>query len=124
MWDGCPPIQAVAMTSLAASPAVTALDQADNFALGGLLVCDGCEQRLYPVGLVGGNRAYANICGCRLRPVDADTIEAIISRATHRHLGHLDGDASSAGLGVLFRRLLTMVRVGGCADEVICVWRT
>jgi hypothetical protein len=95
---------------------------ADRYWLRNVLVCAGCGQRLYPAGLAAGERAYADTCGCRLRPVDADTVEAVVRERLLQRLPAGGGPVLS--LDRLVRRWVSVVRVGGCAGEVTCEWRT
>lgn len=69
-------------------------------------------------------RKYMSVCGCRLRPIDADTIE----RRVYVDLARLD-PASAAGYSPekaaeVLARLYTRIEVGGTVDDVSFVPRT
>jgi hypothetical protein len=93
---------------------------ADQFWLRNVLVCAGCGHRLYPAGLAAGARAYADTCGCRLRPVDADIVEAVVRERLLQRLP-ADGDPVLT-LDGLVRQWVSTVRVGCSAGEVTCEW--
>jgi hypothetical protein len=100
-----------------------ALSTAD-FPLRGLLVCAtrGCHQRLYPQPSVTEPRAYRNSCGCRMRPVDAATIEQRVFEAVVARVPALLA-AGPAPCHTVYRSLLAEVAVGGTVDDVRLVWR-
>jgi hypothetical protein len=94
---------------------------ADQFWLRNVLICAGCGHRLYPAGLAAGARAYADTCGCRLRPVEVDTVEAVVRDRLQQRLP-ADGDPVP-NLDRLVRQWVSTVRFGGSAGEVMSEWR-
>lgn len=96
----------------------------EDFPLRGLLVCAtrGCRQRLYPQPSVGGPRAYRNSCGCRMRPIDAATIEQrVFEEVALRVPALLAPDPVPCR--AVYQKLLAEVAVGGTVDDVRLVWR-
>jgi|ADGO01.1.fsa_nt_gi hypothetical protein len=96
----------------------------EDFPLRGLLVCAtrGCRQRLYPQPSLGEPRAYRNSCGCRLRPIDAATIERrVFEEVALRVPALLTADPQPCY--TVYQNLLTEVAVGGTVDDVRLVWR-
>lgn len=85
------------------------------------VVCDHCDVAFYPLHLSSGVHAYANRCGCRLRPVPAAALEDCVRAAVSRRTG-VHGDSLMSLLHQYSRRL-RQVRVGSLAEEVTCVWQ-
>lgn len=95
-----------------------------HFPLRGLLVCAtrGCRQRLYPQPSTSEPRAYRNSCGCRMRPIDAATIERRVFEAVADRVPALLA-TDPAPCRAVYQSLLAEVTVGGTVDDVRLVWR-
>ncbi|WP_173079169.1 hypothetical protein [Phytohabitans rumicis] len=83
--------------------------------LRGLIFCATCELPLHPVQLAAGRWAYRGVCGCRLGPVDGDTVERLVADAA---------GVPAAQRAVIICRLVAEVRLGGTVDDLSIVWRT
>lgn len=96
----------------------------EDFPLRGLLVCatPSCRQKLYPLPSAGEPRAYRNSCGCRMRPLDAATIEQRVFEVVAHRVPAL-APTDPAPCHAVYRTLLVEVAVGGTVDDVRLVWR-
>ena len=88
----------------------------DSYPLRGLLYCT-CGQPFYPWGWSEDARTYLSLCGCRMRPVDATTIEqrvqAQVAATTSTSL--VGSDVCAA---VSIRRVVDRIEVGGTIDDL------
>jgi hypothetical protein len=101
------------------TPVIDPAWRVDSFPLRGLLYCV-CGQPFFPWGWTESRRAYLSLCGCRLRPIDADTTERHVRMETER----LVTSSTAEKFGPeLFQRLFARVEVGGTVDEVRVVRR-
>lgn len=95
----------------------------DSFPLHGLLYC-ACGQPFCPSGWSGCRRAYLSVCGCRLRPIDADTIERRLQREAERVDTSSAAPAAAAQLDPeTYQELFARVEVGGTVDDIRIVRR-
>ncbi|WP_127508669.1 hypothetical protein [Actinoplanes solisilvae] len=69
-------------------------------------------------GSPAAKREYMAVCGCRLRPIDADTIERRVYADTARLDPVAAADGSPATPGEVLARLYTRIEVGGTVDDV------
>jgi hypothetical protein len=93
--------------------------QVDAFPLRGLLFCV-CGQPFCPWGWGEGRRAYLSLCGCRLRPVDAEAVE----RRAQAEAQRTGTSSAVVPLGPeMFQRLFARIEIGGTVDEVRIVRR-
>jgi hypothetical protein len=94
-----------------------------SFPLMGLLFC-ACGCRLYPWGWPQATRMYISLCGCRLRPLDAEAVErrvyAEASLTPPDLAATLTPDWRPAVLAHVFFR----VEVGGTVEQMAFVRRT
>jgi hypothetical protein len=101
------------------TPVIEKSWQVDAFPLRGLLYC-ACGQPFCPSGWSECRRAYLSLCGCRLRPIDADTIERRLQREAERV------DTSSAAEELdpeMYQELFARVEVGGTVDDIRIIRR-
>ena len=88
-----------------------------SYPLCGRLFCR-CGARFSRWGWPGSPRAYMTLCGCRLRPIDADTIERrVYADAVRRDPALTTGRWPEPPTAVL-GRLYTRIDVGGTVDDV------
>lgn len=90
--------------------------------LSGLLVRNGCDLSLWPFGSVAARRCYRSPCGCRLRPVDAATVERLTYDALDQR-GLVSAGGNTAVWLALFGSALAQVRVGAAREELVFIWR-
>ncbi len=111
-----------AQPALAApSPPAAQLD--DPYILRGLLVCDGCGQRLCSLQTPEGRRTYRSPCGCRLRPVDAEAVEHRTVEAAMRCGEALAKRPGEVGAADWMRGVFIAIRVGATATDLSYVRR-
>lgn len=93
------------------------------YPLSGRLFCR-CGARFSRWGSPDSTREYTAVCGCRLRPIDADTIE----RQVYADAVRLDPVMTAAGWveapAEALTRLYSRIEVGGTVDDVRFVPRT
>ncbi|BCB80893.1 hypothetical protein GCM10022251_79760 [Phytohabitans flavus] len=92
--------------------------------LRGLIFCAACGLPLHPMRLPEGRRAYRGVCGCRLGPVDADTVERLVADAAEREVPAVFGGVPAGQRAVIVRRSVAAIRLGGTVDDLSIVWRT
>ncbi|GLH99866.1 hypothetical protein [Phytohabitans aurantiacus] len=95
-----------------------------EYPLCGLLVCASCDLPLSPLASADGERCYQSPCGCRLRPVDASTVERVTYEALARRGLVRRQDIPRSGWATLFVRAVAAVRVGAVPDELMFAWQT
>lgn len=95
----------------------------DPYTLRGLLFCDSCGVPLHPLKLAGGPRAYRGACGCRMRSVDAATVERQVFNAVERRTPALVTGVPAECLAGVYLSVLAEVRAGVTGDELTFVWR-
>lgn len=82
-----------------------------SYPLCGLLFCI-CGQPFSPCA-TGDSRSYMSRCGCRLKPIDACTVERSVHAAATR---------SAPGVDTLtperLAQLFTRIEIGGTAEDV------
>jgi len=111
-----------AQPALAApSPPVAPFD--DPYILRGLLVCDGCAQRLSSVQTPEGRRTYRSPCGCRLRPVDAEAVEHRAVEAAMRCSGARARRPGEVGAADWMRGVFIAIRVGATSADLSYIRR-
>lgn len=89
----------------------------DSYPLCGRLYCV-CGERFFPSKAADSTRKYISVCGCRLRPIDAATVERrVYTQAAHlvppRATGRWYWRAEKS-LAQLYAR----IEVGGTVDDV------
>jgi hypothetical protein len=94
------------------------------WAMQGLLFCVFCTQPLHPLRTAVGPPAYRSVCGCRLHPIDAQTVEARVRDAAEARFPALTACVPGDCRAALYRDLLTEVSVGTTADDLTFRWRT
>jgi hypothetical protein len=94
----------------------------DPYSLRGLLFC-ACDQPYYPLELAAGGRAYAAVCGCRLWPLNAITMERLVLETAEREAPALFVGVPTARHGAVFRRLFARVSAGGAGYDLSFVRR-
>jgi hypothetical protein len=97
---------------------------AETDGLRGLIFCAACGLPLHPVQLAVGRRAYRGVCGCRLGPVDADTVEQLVADAVEREDPAVFAGVAARQRAAAVRRVVAEVRLGGTVDDLSIVWRT
>jgi hypothetical protein len=94
-----------------------------SYPLCGRLHCI-CGERFFPWSAADATREYMSVCGCRLRPIDAATVERRLSaQANHLVPPPATGRwhrRSEKSLAELYVR----IEVGGTVDDVRFVPRT
>ena len=95
----------------------------DQYPLCGRLFCC-CGQRFTPSAANMSGREYMSVCGCRLWPIDAATIE-------QRVYAHVTGGLPASGSSRLLRlvaaalsRVDMRIEIGGTVDDVRIIYRT
>ena len=92
------------------------------YPLDGQLFCR-CGSRFSRWGLSDSTREYMALCGCRLRPIDAETIECrVYADAVRRD--PVSATGWSEAPGEVLAHLYTRIEVGGTVDDVRFVPRT
>lgn len=94
----------------------------DPYPLRGLLFCR-CGQQFHPVESIDGSRAYVSLCGCRMGPLDADTVERLVFNAAEREAPALFVNLPEERYVEAFRMVFAEVTVGGTTDEISYVVR-
>lgn len=96
--------------------------ESGSYPLLGLLFCR-CGQPFHRWETVGGTREYRSVCGCRLWPVDADTVERRVF-AVVASSAQVRADESEAGppAEVVGRRF-SRIEMGGTAYDLRFVQR-
>jgi len=113
-----------------AQAGATACDRAEGFAasvlpfdaypLCGLMFCC-CGQPFLPSGWTEGTRTYLSLCGCRLRPIEAASVEQRVKAAAELPpVPSPVGAPDWAALHGMFAR----VEVGGTVEDLRLVHRT
>jgi hypothetical protein len=93
-----------------------------SYPLCGLLFCR-CGARFCRSSSPASKREYLSVCGCRLRPLDADSIERLVcAEAMSRTPGPATLGRSVKPPEALFR-LYYRIEVGGTVDDVRFVRR-
>jgi hypothetical protein len=77
-----------------------------------------CGQYCHPVELADGSRAYRSVCGCRLSPLDALTVERLVLNAVEREVPALLARAVTRRPAALVRLVFAEVVVGGTVDDL------
>lgn len=95
----------------------------DAYPLRGLLFCR-CGARFCRWGSPGTTREYMTVCGCRLRPIDADTIERRVYTDAARLVPALAAGRWCESPAEVLARLYARIEVGGTVDDVRFVRRT
>jgi len=95
----------------------------DSYPLCGRLYCV-CGERFFPSSAADSTREYMSVCGCRLRPIDAATIECrVYAQATHLVPSPATGRWHRHAERLL-AQLYVRIEVGGTVDDVRFVPRT
>jgi hypothetical protein len=83
----------------------------------GMLFCR-CGARFYRSESPGARREYMTVCGCRLRPIDADTIESqvLAARNVHHEMPTAAGQVGLRTFTALDGR--GRIEVGGTLDDI------
>jgi hypothetical protein len=81
------------------------------------------NSRFKPHTAVDGVRMYGCLNGCRLRDLDAATLERLVYDAAEAADPALAFDAPSGCHAVLFNQVIAVVRVGATADDFAVVWK-
>ncbi len=90
------------------------------FPLRGLLYC-ACGQPFSPSGWTEDTRTYLSLCGCRLRPIDANAVE----RRVHAEAELISASSTVDGFsGVALARLYSRIEVGGTVEDIRLLRRT
>ncbi|UQU64781.1 hypothetical protein COUCH_38635 [Couchioplanes caeruleus] len=93
-----------------------------SYPLCGLLFCR-CGARFCRSSSPASKREYRSVCGCRLRPLDADNIERLVrAEAASRAPGKGTPGGSMKPPEALFH-LYSRIEVGGTVDDVRFVRR-
>jgi hypothetical protein len=69
-------------------------------------------------GSPDAKREYMAVCGCRLRPIDADTIESRVYADAARREPALTAGRWPGPPGEVLARLYNRIDVGGTVDDV------
>ena len=93
------------------------------YPLCGTLFCR-CGARFCRWGSPDSTREYMAVCGCRLRPIDADTIERRVYTEAARIDPGLTASRWPDALVEVLARLYSRIDVGGTLDDVRFVPRT
>lgn len=88
----------------------------------GLLVCASCGRPLHPQ-LALRARTYQSVCGCRLRPVDAQAVEDLVAAAVQQRFPALTAGVPDHCRAAVVRQLLLAITVGSIADDLTIQWR-
>ncbi|MBX7267539.1 hypothetical protein KIF24_16880 [Micromonospora sp. Llam7] len=92
-----------------------------SYPLLGWLFC-ACGERFCQWGSPDSTREYLSVCGCRLRPIDADAIERRVRAEAALAAPTLAGRWSADPIEVL-TRLYSRIEVGGTVADVRFVAR-
>jgi hypothetical protein len=93
------------------------------YPLCGRLFCR-CGARFCRWGSPDSTREYMAVCGCRLRPIDADIIERCVYADAARRDPALTAVVWPNASAEVLARLYTRIEVGGTVDDVRFVPRT
>jgi hypothetical protein len=88
----------------------------DSYPLCWRLYCV-CGERFFPSSATDSTREYMTVCGCRLRPIDAVTVERRVY-AQAAHLSSLATDRWRRRTVESLARFCARIEVGGTADDV------
>ena len=95
----------------------------DPYPLRGWLFCK-CGQAFFRWRRVDSTREYLSLCGCRLWPIDADSIERRVYAAVAKSVqGSIVGGRTDRPAEV-FMSLIARIEVGGTLDDVRLIQRT
>jgi hypothetical protein len=100
----------------------TVASSLDSYPLCGWLYCV-CGERFFPSSAADSTREYMSVCGCRLRPIDAATVE----RRVYARAAHLVPPSASRWrerVEEALARLYARIEVGGTVDDVRFIPRT
>ena len=104
---------------------VEAVDRAPSrgpYPLQGWLFCV-CGQAFLRSDGTGSTRGYLSLCGCRLWPIDADTVEQLVDAEVAGMAAGLIGDGGTGYPAEVFTRLFLRIEVGGTVDDIRFVLR-
>jgi hypothetical protein len=113
-------------TAKGADTSTNAVDQAPapaSYPLQGWIFCI-CGQAFHRWGRIDATREYLSLCGCRLWPLDASTIERRVYAAVALAAPGLIGDGWTDRPAEVLARLFTRVEVGGTVEDIRLVPRT
>ena len=94
-----------------------------SYPLLGSLLC-ACGVRFCRWGSPDSTREYMSVCGCRLRPIDADAIERRVRAQAALAVPALATGRRSACPVEVIARLYSRIEVGGTVADVRFVART
>jgi hypothetical protein len=95
----------------------------DAYPLQGWLFCI-CGQAFLRSDGTESARRYQSLCGCRLWPIDADTVEQLVHATAAGTAEELIGDGWTRCSAEVFARLFIRVEIGGTVDDIRFVPRT
>ena len=95
----------------------------DPYPLCGRLFCR-CGARFSRWGSPDSKREYMTVCGCRMRPIDADTIERRVHADAARRDPALTASRWPELPAEVLAHLYTRIEIGGTVDDVRFVPRT
>jgi hypothetical protein len=93
------------------------------YPLQGLLFCI-CGQALLRSAGTGSAWNYLSLCGCRLWPIDANTVEQLVNAEVASAAAELIGGGWSSSPADVFGRLFIRIEIGGTVDDIRFVPRT
>ncbi len=95
----------------------------EAYPLQGWLFCI-CGQAFLRSDGTDSTRRYQSLCGCRLWPTDADTVEQLVYAAAAGTLEELIGDGWTRHSAEVFALLFSRVEIGGTVEDIRFVPRT
>ena len=95
----------------------------DAYPLQGWLFCI-CGQAFVRLDRTDSARRYQSLCGCRLWPIDADTVEQLVYATAAGTAEELIGDGCTRWSTEVYARLFIRVEIGGTVDDIRIVPRT
>lgn len=93
---------------------------ANAYPLSGLLYCR-CGAAFCRWGTPEAKRQYMTVCGCRLRPIDADLIERRVYADATRLDPARPADGGTATAAEVLAGLYARIELGGTVDDVLFV---
>jgi hypothetical protein len=87
------------------------------YLLNRLLYC-ACGQACHPIERPDRSRAYGSVCGCRLLPVDAATVERMVLDLAEREVPAMLAGVSRHCQGAVLSHIFARVYMGGRVDDL------
>ena len=95
----------------------------DPYPLQGWLFCK-CGQAFFRWRRIDSTREYLSLCGCRLWPIDAESIERRVDAAVAKSVQGSIGEGRTDLPAEVFMSLIARIEVGGTVDDVRLIQRT